>query len=157
MDYTQLLYFSIPSIVSVGLCIYFFHSHNKNEENRRAFLLSKSYNKITLPTRLQAYERLTIFLDRINIDKLIKRVPPTASNKQSYLKLLIENIEQEYNHNIAQQIYISEKCWEVINISKFRTIQELTTICMDESIETVKEYLEEIIKMEQQTLKSAIS
>ena len=62
----QILSYCIPAIIVGGIAYYFFSMHLKNEENRRRFLLLKENEKNALPLRLQAYERLTLLLERIS-------------------------------------------------------------------------------------------
>ncbi|WP_242093336.1 hypothetical protein [Aestuariivivens sediminicola] len=119
----DLFMFMIPSLVVGILAYYFFKEHTKNEDGRRRYLLKKDLEVTALPLRLQAYERMALYLERISPNKLLIRVVPASSNKEEYEALLIQAIEQEFEHNLAQQIYISEKCWSIISAAKNATIQ----------------------------------
>lgn len=119
----DLLLYTIPSLITGLIAYSFFKIHTKNEDGRRRFLLKKDMQVNSLPLRLQAYERMAIFLERITPSKLLIRVHPESSNKADYESLLIQNIEQEFEHNLSQQIYISDKCWSIITASKNATIQ----------------------------------
>ena len=119
----DLFLFAIPSLITGLIAYYFFKEHTKNEDGRRRYLLKKDMQVNSLPTRLQAYERMTLFLERITPSNLLIRVSPTSSNKEDYEALIIHSIEQEFEHNLSQQIYISEKCWNIINAAKNATIQ----------------------------------
>lgn len=119
----NLLMYSIPTVVTGLIAYYFFKEHTKNEDGRRRFLLKKELQVNALPLRLQAYERMVLFLERITPSNLLIRVAPISSNKEDYESLIIQNIEQEFEHNLTQQIYISEECWNIINASKNATIQ----------------------------------
>jgi hypothetical protein len=119
----EILLYAVPALITGIIAFYFFKEHTKNEDGRRRFLLHKDIQVNSLPIRLQAYERMALFLERISPGKLLIRVKPTTSDKNSYESLLIANIEQEYEHNISQQIYISDECWNVITASKNATIQ----------------------------------
>lgn len=77
----------------------------------------------SLPLRLQAYERMALFSERIRPSKLLVRIKPTSSNKEDYEALIIATIEQEFEHNLSQQIYLSDDCWNVITAAKNATIQ----------------------------------
>ena len=63
----QLFGFLLPAVVTGVVAFYFFKLHTKNEDGRRRFLLHKDTQKNTLPIRLQAYERMALFLERISI------------------------------------------------------------------------------------------
>ena len=117
----DLLLYAIPSVITGLIAYYFFKEHTKNEDGRRRYLLKKDLQVNALPTRLQAYERMVLFLERIKPSKLLIRVAPIDSNKDNYEALLVQSIEQEFEHNLSQQIYISEKCWNIINAAKNAT------------------------------------
>lgn len=87
-----------------------FDLHTKNEERRRRFLLNKEAQKDALPLRLQAFERMVLFLERINPTKLLIRLTPFSSDKNDYENYVIAQIEQEFEHNLSQQIYMSDEC-----------------------------------------------
>lgn len=136
----------LPALITGAIAYYFFQTHIKNEDNRRNFLLVKEGKKQTLPMVLQAYERITLFLERINPSQLLIRVKPLGDSKESYASLLLSTIEQEYEHNLSQQIYISEECWNVIISSKNTTAHIIKELANDESISNSQELREEILK-----------
>jgi hypothetical protein len=119
----DLFFYTIPSLITGLIAYYFFKEHTKNEDGRRRFLLKKDMQVNILPLRLQAYERMTIFLERITPSKMLIRISPNTSNKESYEALLIQTIEQEFEHNLSQQIYVTDKCWNIISTAKNATIQ----------------------------------
>jgi hypothetical protein len=119
----EVFLYAVPAIITGMVAYYFFKEHTKNEDGRRRFLLHKDIQVNTLPIRLQAYERMALFLERITPSKLLIRVSPTSSNEESYESLLIANIEQEFEHNLSQQIYVSDDCWNIIVAAKNATIQ----------------------------------
>ena len=126
----QMFAYLLPAIVTGAVAFYFFRLHTKNEEGRRRYLLHKDSQKNTLPIRLQAYERMALFLERISIPSLVVRVKPLSSNKMDYENLLIKNIENEFEHNLSQQIYLSDECWSVIKASKNATIKAIRSAAM---------------------------
>jgi len=126
----ELLAYTLPAIITGLVAYYFFAQHTKNEEGRRRYLIHKEAQKNALPIRLQAYERLVLFLERINPAKLLIRVAPHSSDKKDYEEYLIAQIEQEYEHNLTQQIYISGEAWDVIMTAKNATIQTIRKASM---------------------------
>ena len=141
----DLFLFAIPSLITGIIAYYFFKEHTKNEDGRRRFLLKKELQVNALPTRLQAYERMALFLERITPSKLLIRVTPTSSNKDDYEALIIQSIEQEFEHNLSQQIYISEKCWNIINAAKNATIQLIRKASLLEKTDTANKLREVIL------------
>ena len=130
-------YFSylLPAIVVGLVAYYFFKGHTANEEGRRRYLIQKEAQKKLLPIRLQAYERLTLLLERIDPNKLLLRVKPYSDDLQKYESLLIQNIDKEYEHNLSQQIYVSPECWSLITAAKNATIQVLRQSGMNKKVD----------------------
>ncbi|WGD34205.1 hypothetical protein [Olleya sp. YS] len=141
----NLLMYTIPSLVTGSVAYLFFREHMQNEDERRKFNIMKSLSKESLPVRLQAYERLALFLERISPNKLLLRVAPLSSDKQAYEDLLIKNIEQEFEHNLAQQIYLSDNCWSVVNASKSATIQLIRKVGVSDKIDSANKLREAIL------------
>ena len=129
----QLFAYALPSIVTGIIAFYFFRMHTNNEEGRRRYLLHKDTQATTLPIRLQAYERMALFLERISIPSLVVRVAPKTSDKDAYEKLLIRTIENEFEHNLSQQIYLTDECWNIIKAAKSATIQMIRKAAMSET------------------------
>jgi len=141
----DMLLFAIPSLITGLIAYYFFKEHTKNEDGRRRFLLKKDIQVNTLPTRLQAYERLTLFLERISPNKLLIRVSPSNLSKEDYESLLIQTIDQELEHNLTQQIYVSDKCWSIISAAKNATIQLIRKASLLEKTTTADKLREVIL------------
>jgi len=129
----QLFAYLLPSLVTGLIAFYFFRLHTRNEDGRRRFLLHKDSQKDTLPVRLQAYERMALFLERIAVNSLVVRVAPQSKNKADYENLLIKNVEDEFDHNLSQQIYMTDECWNIIKAAKSATIQIIRSAAMSES------------------------
>ena len=140
----QLFAYLIPSVVTGAIAFYFFRMHTNNEEGRRRFLLHKDSQKDTLPVRLQAYERMALFLERIAIPSLVVRVSPQSDDKNAYENLLIKSIETEFDHNLSQQIYMTDECWNVIKAAKSATIQMIRKAAMSNT-ETADKLREDIL------------
>lgn len=129
----QLFAYLLPAVVTGVVAFYFFKMHTKNEEGRRRFLLHKDSQKNTLPIRLQAYERMALFLERISMTNLVVRVAPKSADKSEYESLLIRTIENEFEHNLSQQIYMTDECWNVIKAAKNATIQAIRKSAVSEA------------------------
>ena len=122
-----LMVYCIPALITGVIAFLFFREHTDNENNRRNFILKESIQKESLPIRLQAYERLTLFLERISPQNLLKRVSPISQEVEDYKSLLIQTVEQEYEHNLSQQIYVSDPCWRIVSAAKNSTIQTIVS------------------------------
>ena len=126
------------------MAYYFFKGHTANEEGRRRYLIQKEAQNKILPMRLQSYERITLFLERLDPNKLLIRVKPFSEEISKYEELLIKNIEEEFDHNLTQQIYVSQECWNLVNAAKNATIHIIRQGAMhqkDGTADTMREYL----------------
>lgn len=149
MDSTEiiiLLSYSLPTIIVAFIGYTLFNLYTKNEREKRNYLLQKDTKTDILPVRLQAYERMTLFLERINPSQLLVRVTPISENKNDYQNYVIAQIEQEFEHNLAQQIYITEQCWSVIIKAKNATIQSILLATNNEKISDANQLREFILK-----------
>ena len=78
--------------------------------------------KIILPLRLQAYERIVLYLERITPNNLIMRLNRPEMNAIQFQSLLIKTIREEFEYNLSQQLYISTTAWELVKNAKEETI-----------------------------------
>ena len=142
----EILAYTLPSIITGAVAYYLFNSYFKDQQNTRRWLLQKENQKDSLPLRLQAYERMALFLERINPSNLLIRITPFSSDKNQYENLIIEHINQEYEHNITQQIYVTDECWTLIQTAKNTTIQNIRKTNMNEKVDSANKLRETILR-----------
>ena len=152
----ELLAYTLPSLITGGVAYYLFQAYFNDQQNTRKWLLQKEAKKDALPLRLQAYERMTLFLERISLNKLLVRISPISQDRNDYENYVIAQIEQEFEHNLTQQIYISDQCWIVISTAKNATIQTIRKANMSEKI-TSADKLREVILSDSMENQSPIS
>ncbi len=92
-------------------------------ENER----KKDREKVLIPLRLQAYERMVLFLERINPPNLLIREMQPGFNVGQFQGSLLSAIRDEYEHNMSQQLYISEITWELVKSAKEKVVQLVNT------------------------------
>lgn len=120
---------TIGLILVIGLVGYvFFSMYLKSANSGTKADLFSERKKTALPIKLQAYERMVLFCDRVNPVKLLVRIKPIDTTSEGYLQLLLKSIEQEFEHNSVQQIYVSEECWKVIITVKAAIISKLKQV-----------------------------
>lgn len=141
----EIIAYTIPSVITGGVAYFLFNSHFKDQQNTRRWLLQKDNQKTALPLRLQAYERMTLLMERINPSQLMVRINPVSNDKNDYANYVIAHIEQEFEHNIAQQIYLSDKCWTVILTAKNAIVQMIRSVIKNEKITNADELRTAII------------
>ncbi|MGB0789558.1 MAG: hypothetical protein ACPG7E_01220 [Marinirhabdus sp.] len=136
----------LPALVVGAVAYLFFRGYLSNEAGHRHHRLKKEAQQHVLPTRLQAYERIALLLERLDPNTLLVRVKPITKNVGDYETLLIKNIEQEYEHNISQQIYVSPACWKLVNAAKNATIHVIRQAAMHEQGNTANGFREYVLR-----------
>ncbi|CAM1368769.1 DUF7935 family protein [Tenacibaculum xiamenense] len=137
------LAYALPALVTGGVAYYILSAFIKQDNNERKFEALVAKKKESLPIKLQAYERMVLFCERINPTKLLVRVNPIGDDVNRYLHLLTANIEQEYEHNLVQQLYISEDSWKSVLATKLAIIAKLRKVA--ETSETAAELRENVL------------
>ncbi len=85
---------------------------------------------------------MLVFCERINPVKMLVRIKPIGDSSEAYLQLLLASIEQEFQHNMVQQLYISDECWNVVIASKAAVINKLKLVSTSSTL--ANEFREEI-------------
>lgn len=93
----------------------------------------QSANKQIINLRLQAIERLTLFLERISPESIIVREQQKNMNNQNFHANLLRSIRKEYEHNLAIQIYVSDDTWSAVKTAKEEIIKLINTCASEVS------------------------
>jgi len=112
------LSFIFPAVLVLALAVYMLNKVLHHDHTRRVFEYKKSAAKQMVPLRAQAYERLALFLERMQPANLLVRVQAPSMKSLSLHGALIKTIRSEYDHNMSQQVYVSDEAWDLINQAK---------------------------------------
>jgi len=142
-------------LVPAGLVLYAMYLMvnsflNKELEKKMLEIRGKSIETV-LPNRLQAYERMCLFLERISPNSLISRLNIGEFTAKEFQHILLNEIREEYNHNVSQQVYMSIEVWELIKSAK----EELVTLVNDSALKLGDEATS--IDLSKQILEAAYS
>ena len=119
----EIIKYTLPSGV-VFATAYFMLKQFLEEKHKRALIEARmEAKKQVLPIRLQAYERLILFLDRIEPNSLIIRVHKHGMSARQLQSELLKQVRNEYEHNSAQQLYVSSGVWKKVTESKDAIVQ----------------------------------
>ena len=118
----EILKIVLPALIVFITAYFLFRDMLENDRRRREFEFRVIHSKEMTPVKLQAYERLTFFLERISPESMLVRHSPQDLTAAQYQQVLLVTIRQEYEHNLSQQIYISPILWETIRGAKERLI-----------------------------------
>ena len=137
------LAYALPALFTGGVVYMVLSKFIEQDTNEKKFNALVEKKRESLPIKLQAYERMLLFCERITPAKLLLRVKPLNDTTEDYLQLLIANIEQEFEHNMVQQLYISEDSWKAVLGSKLAIIVKLRSIA--EKVKNAKEFRENVL------------
>ena len=112
--FLEILKFTIAGLGVVWVAFYLIKPYLDRDEKIQLLEYRKTISHQTLPLRLQAYERLVLFIERVNPANMLLRLNATAYTAHELYNIIVEEIRNEYQHNITQQIYVSSRAWGVI-------------------------------------------
>jgi hypothetical protein len=95
----------------------------RNERDMRRQELILQNSRTVVPIKLQAYERIILFLERISMESLLVRVSTPNMNAAQLHSGLLTSVRSEFEHNLSQQIYMSPQAWEVVRNARSGTIK----------------------------------
>jgi predicted AlkP superfamily phosphohydrolase/phosphomutase len=119
----QILVAVLPSIVVFLTAFYLIKQFLSARAMERGADMRRDDHKHILPLRLQAYERLALFAERIAPGPLVLRVHKGNMTSRTFHAELVATIREEYEHNVTQQIYVSDKAWSKVRQAKEETIR----------------------------------
>ncbi|MBL7796365.1 MAG: hypothetical protein JNJ90_07680 [Saprospiraceae bacterium] len=129
--FLELLKFTIPGLI-VFFTAYFLLKLLLDERQRvDRMLLQQDAQKITLPLRIQAYERLTLLCDRVSLPNTLLRIRTPGMKVGDLTGALLLSISQEFEHNTSQQLYVSETLWRIITLAREQTLMLVTKAAED--------------------------
>jgi hypothetical protein len=130
MDIT-VFFLDILKYTLSGLFVFFaayflVKNHFDTYYNLKELEYKKMIVKDILPLKLQAYERMVLFVERINPTNLLVRLHQTGMSAKEMQSFVLNDVKAEYQHNISQQLYMSNDAWNIIKRVKDDTIGIVT-------------------------------
>ena len=113
-DFIEVLKYLMPLIVLLIAVLLILKHFSDKEKTKQRYDIILANNKLITPIRLQAYERVILLLERIKPDAVALRVQKSNFTAIQMQILMLETIRKEFNHNLSQQIYLSEETWSAI-------------------------------------------
>ncbi len=124
----EILKFTIPALVMFWAVQSLFKEFLQGQQQMRLMEIKQQQSSTTLPLRLQAYERLSLFCERISIPNLVMRLRTDGMQAGALRVALMMAIQQEFEHNLTQQVYVSEQLWEIIKLSRTDTVNVVISV-----------------------------
>lgn len=130
-----------PYLIIGFVLIYLFHESMRFIKSRDERMIklkmttshpaaSSGQSESVVKLELQAAERFALYLERISPDRLVMRLHQTGMSAKMLQSELLRSIREEFDHNLSQQIYISENAWELIKNAKEEMVKFIS-VCGD--------------------------
>ncbi len=158
----DLLKIALPALIVAGAMYYLVQKHFERDYKMRLLELKQKNTEVVLPIRLQAYERVILLLERITPSNMLLRVSPSGQSASEYHRLLLSDIRNEFNHNMSQQLYMSEQAWQQVKHAKEGVVNLINNTYRElpenaKGTELAKRVLENILSSENDPTTAAIS
>lgn len=114
MEWNELLKYTLPSLIVFVTAYLVIRQFLEAETRRQRHLSATKNQELITPLRLQAYERVVLFLERISPESMLMRITVQNLTNQQLQKEMLTSLRAEYEHNLSQQVYISPKAWEMV-------------------------------------------
>lgn len=126
-EFLEILKYILPSLVVAAITYLLVKSFLENDTKRKMVDIKVNNTKLVTPVRMQAYERVILLLERISPVNLIMRTSGQLISATDYQAVLLQNIRDEFDHNLSQQLYISDIAWDKVLNAKEETIKLINT------------------------------
>jgi hypothetical protein len=128
----------IPSLVVFATVYYLFRAFLSQQYNLEALRHNQVLSKDSYTVKLQALERLTMFSARLDVDNLYYRLISSDIGPKELQSAMLIAIQQEFEHNASQQLYISDNLWQIITLAKDHSQDAIATANGETNIEFLK-------------------
>ena len=124
----EFLKYCIPALCVLLATWLVMHKFYRSETEKRLWELKRLSQKEISPLRMRAYERLTLLLERTMPEHILTSLNLAEMTPLDLQTHMMQTIRQEFEHNISQQIYVSDEVWAMIENAKNQTIAFVNTI-----------------------------
>ncbi len=133
----------------------------KNDQDKRKQELILQNSRTVTPIKLQAYERIVLFLERISLESMLVRISSPGMSAAQLHSSLLTTIRSEFEHNLSQQIYMSPQAWEVVRNARSNMIKIINSEIEKmpkkaTGMEFSKRLLETVMELEKEPSRTAI-
>ena len=158
----DLLKITLPAGIVLYAVFLVVRSFLNKQLDEYKFSISQKNQEVILPIRLQAYERICLLLERVSPGNIIPRLNENGMSAKQFQADLIIEIRNEFNHNLAQQVYLSEDAWAYVS----GAIEQLISMINESgnqlnegatSLDLARLIFEKSMRQESDVIKNALS
>jgi hypothetical protein len=158
---SEILKITIPGLLVLLTAWLMIRNLLKNDQDKRKQELILQNSRTVIPIKLQAYERIVLFLERISLESMLVRISSPSMTASQLHSALLTTVRSEFEHNLSQQIYMSPQAWEVVRNARsnmikiingeFEKMPETST-----GMEFSKRLLESVMQLDKEPTRAAI-
>ena len=145
---SELLKYTVPALIVLATAYYLLKMFLDKESEKTQLQMRLDVQKISLPVRMQAYERLVLLLERIEPSGLLVRNNMPGMSASQFQSALVQAVRSEFDHNLSQQLYVSAKAWELVRNAREETIKRINTAAMKLNTEATSADLASMILLD---------
>jgi hypothetical protein len=119
----EILKVFLPLLALGATCYLLIRSFFDFEKTKAKIQAQNTKLEIVVPARMQAYERIVLYLERITPESLIRRTLKVTSSSRVLQSDMVSTIRNEYDHNLSQQVYMSHEAWTMVKTATEETIR----------------------------------
>lgn len=157
----EILKYILPALIVLWATFLIVNKFLIREIERKQLAIFRENSKGMIQMRLQAYERLTIFVERMHPNSMISRYYVTGATAQDIQLAMVQGIRAEFEHNISQQLYVSPQTWQTVKTVMEQEITMLNRIGasfqMGDSGQLFVQRLSEYVLTTEETLPTSIA
>ena len=157
----DILKITIPSLMVFLTAWVLIRNMIRNDQDKRRQELILQNSRTVTPIKLQAYERIVLFLERISLESLLVRVSTSDMTSSQLHSALLNTIRSEFEHNLSQQIYMSQQAWEIVRNARSNMIKIINSEAEkmpanSSGMALSKQLLEKIMELDKEPTRAAI-
>jgi len=159
--FAEILKITLPALLVLITAYLVIYNMLKDERERRHQEITMQTVKVITPVKLQAYERAVLFLERIKPESLLLRVGNSDLSARQLHSILLSTIRSEFEHNLSQQIYMSNEAWEMVKNARNTIVRIINNIANElppaaTGEELSRTLIEEMMELENDPLRLSI-
>ena len=154
----------ITIVIVILLLVSLFISFRKEEKSKNDIIdklkndsmLKETSLKLIIPLKIQACERLLLYIERIQFPVLVKRIFHPGISRNDFQFSIIQNVQDEFEHNLAQRLYVSESTWQLIVLAKEEVLQNVNAVFNDNPDADVAMIAQKLASFENPMVENAV-
>jgi hypothetical protein len=157
----EILLVTIPALLVLITAWLLLSNMIRNDQDKRKQELILQNSRTVVPIKLQAYERIVLFLERISLESMLVRISSPGMTAGQLHSALLTTIRSEFEHNLSQQIYMSPQAWEVVRNARSNMIKIINSSFEKipenaSGMDMSKNLLESVMEMDKEPTRAAI-